>query len=523
MDVRLPDGTVIQNVPDGTTKAELAGKLKANGMSVPDEWLAQDRAKASPADTMGRGEAALVAAGRGTDQIVKGVQQLFYKATGNKSAEDELAQRQAEETALYQPLKEKFPVVTAIGESAPMLTVPIGGAGGAASTIFRSALAGAAPEALRYGSTQERFNRGAVGAAGGAAGAGLGLVAGRLLKPAGASAVGASDDALEAARRVGYAPTAGEKTGNAAMRNFENYLAKSPGSSGRMQVASEANQTALNRAASKAMGETSDDLSEKVFASAKDRIGGDFTRLQQITKPDAGTPEFMNALVKVDSANAARLSYASKKISTEVDKALDLAAQGKITGTAYKEIRTQISSSADEAFSAGDATLGQALKTIRGALDDAAKGSLSSADKKAWDTARKQWQAYKILSKSNVAEAGNISAARLASSVRRDMPNFRSGGVNGELGDIARIGEAFKSVSNPNSGNLTQNMIYGNPITGLPAMIGNKAMGAAYMSPKVQKYMAQGLLDLSPGGQRELIRASGLLALPATQSVLGAQ
>jgi hypothetical protein len=34
MDVRLPDGTIIQNVPDGTTKAQLAEKLKANGYDV---------------------------------------------------------------------------------------------------------------------------------------------------------------------------------------------------------------------------------------------------------------------------------------------------------------------------------------------------------------------------------------------------------------------------------------------------------------------------------------------------------
>lgn len=34
MDVRLPDGTVISNVPDGTTKAQLTEKLKANGYDV---------------------------------------------------------------------------------------------------------------------------------------------------------------------------------------------------------------------------------------------------------------------------------------------------------------------------------------------------------------------------------------------------------------------------------------------------------------------------------------------------------
>src|SRR5574343_1248009 len=43
MDVRLPDGTVIQNIPDGTTKAELVGKLKANGYPVPSDWLPQEK------------------------------------------------------------------------------------------------------------------------------------------------------------------------------------------------------------------------------------------------------------------------------------------------------------------------------------------------------------------------------------------------------------------------------------------------------------------------------------------------
>lgn len=41
MDVRLPDGTVIKNVPDGTTKAQLVSKLKSNGMAVPDEWMSE--------------------------------------------------------------------------------------------------------------------------------------------------------------------------------------------------------------------------------------------------------------------------------------------------------------------------------------------------------------------------------------------------------------------------------------------------------------------------------------------------
>jgi hypothetical protein len=41
MDVRLPDGTIIQNVPDGTTKADLVKKLQSKGMAVPAEWLGE--------------------------------------------------------------------------------------------------------------------------------------------------------------------------------------------------------------------------------------------------------------------------------------------------------------------------------------------------------------------------------------------------------------------------------------------------------------------------------------------------
>ena len=34
MDVRLPDGTVLNNVPEGTTQAEIINRLKAGGYDV---------------------------------------------------------------------------------------------------------------------------------------------------------------------------------------------------------------------------------------------------------------------------------------------------------------------------------------------------------------------------------------------------------------------------------------------------------------------------------------------------------
>lgn len=39
MKVQLPDGTTVDGVPEGTTKQQLAEKLRANGRDVPQEWL----------------------------------------------------------------------------------------------------------------------------------------------------------------------------------------------------------------------------------------------------------------------------------------------------------------------------------------------------------------------------------------------------------------------------------------------------------------------------------------------------
>lgn len=50
MNVELPDGTVIEDVPEGTTKAQLAVKLRANGMEVPSDWLPAQQKPAAWSD-----------------------------------------------------------------------------------------------------------------------------------------------------------------------------------------------------------------------------------------------------------------------------------------------------------------------------------------------------------------------------------------------------------------------------------------------------------------------------------------
>jgi hypothetical protein len=47
MNIELPDGTILQDIPEGTTKQQIAEKLKANGRDVPDEWM-QEPKRRSP-------------------------------------------------------------------------------------------------------------------------------------------------------------------------------------------------------------------------------------------------------------------------------------------------------------------------------------------------------------------------------------------------------------------------------------------------------------------------------------------
>jgi hypothetical protein len=515
-EVTSPDGKTWEvNAPEGATQDQVLSYARS-------QWKPAQPAAPSAADDVGALEAGVIAAGRFTDKIVQGVRQAYNAATGDDKTLAAMAEEEAFKDKHYKALQTKHPVATTLGEAAPMMLVPMGAAGGLGATAAKAALINALPGAVGYGSAQERLGRAAVGGTGGAIGGAAGFGLARALKPASAANPGVSREALAAAKRLGVKPTPGQVTQNPALQNLENYLARTPGGSGTMQRAHAANQAAMNRAAAQAMGQQADDLSEGVFAAAKKGIGAEFDRLGAITSPQLGQ-DFFKVLADIDASNAARGSFRSKAIDDVVDKGLDLAAKGNLSGKAYKEIRSQLSSQANAAFKSGDATLGQAVKAIRNALDDAAEQSLGAADKQAWKTAREQWQAYKTLTKGNVAEGGNVSAARTAAAVRARGDGLRTGAAQGPLADIARIGEAFKAPANPNSGNLGTSMVFSNPLTGVPTAAGNALLARAMLSAPGRRYLENGLIDLGPAGRNALARVGGAGGGLSTAALLGVE
>jgi len=162
----------LAELEDALVNAHRAGDAPA-ARSLADAILAARKQatappKLAPEDTPGVGQTLLIGAGRTFDRLGKGMQQLYYGATGNDAAQAELKARAEADDRAYQPLKDARPWATGIGEAAPAMVLPGGGAATLWGNAGRMALAGAVPGALEYGSAEERAKRGAMGAAAGA-------------------------------------------------------------------------------------------------------------------------------------------------------------------------------------------------------------------------------------------------------------------------------------------------------------------------------------------------------------------
>lgn len=117
----------------------------------------------------GIGQTMLIGTGRTFDRIGKGMQQLYYGASGNEQALTALADSAKEDDRLYKPLQEARPFASGIGEALPSMVLPGGGAATFIGNAGRMAAAGAVPAMLEYGSAGDRLQKGAIAGAAGAA------------------------------------------------------------------------------------------------------------------------------------------------------------------------------------------------------------------------------------------------------------------------------------------------------------------------------------------------------------------
>jgi hypothetical protein len=125
-----------------------------------------------------------------------------------------------------------------------------------------------------------------------------------------------------------------------------------------------------------------------------------------------------------------------------------------------------------------DTELGNALRGLRDALDNAATNSISAQDARAWQQARAQYANYKTIEKAmngagQGAASGNLSPQQLRASVAQRGEYV---GEDTPLASLARAGERFLKPL-PNSGTAPRNYYTGLMTGGSGGAIGGAIGG----------------------------------------------
>lgn len=517
----MPDGTVIEGVPDGITQSELRRRFAKIGAPAPQQPEAEDPG------IMG---AMAVGAGRVFDRAAAGVKDFMPQGIQNYGDRlgkalgmgdgSKLADRatQDDNTAIYNKLEQKRPFATAAGSALPMIAAlpAVGSVGGAAAL---SAL----PGLISYGTPEEKLTDAALGAAGGGLGAGLGKAVGRVLNPIRSAPNAATTDAMEAAARLGYRPPVGQEMGNRALQVLEQQAAKNPISARGAQSYNQANQAALNSAAARGIGESADTITEDVMAAAKSRIGGEFDRLatdKVIPLDKTFTARIDHLRTRVEAAGP----FKNTQAVDVLDSARMVGQSGKMTGEAYQAIRSELTDMSRVASRAGNDKLAGTIKGVRKSMDDAAERVLSPEDLKAWKTARTQYAGLKTLEKRGAIKGGDVDPAIIRNIMQSgDKGAFARGNMQGELADIARIGNAFRPL--PDSGTAS-NLVSQALLSGGAGLMGPGALAMSLAAPLAankalfskggQHYLRHGAVKITPEIEKRLMQGGyGLLGLPA--------
>lgn len=473
------------------------------------------------AEDVGAVEAAEIGAGRKVSQLGAGVRQAFlglpsYPMTAdlNERERRKLSAEQEDQGIAYSALQKKRPIATALGEASPYVAVP------ASSGVLPAAATVAAIEGAEYGTPGQRASRAAIGGLTTLGGGYAGRFIGNLVSPVSAKAAGETHQAaLDALERIGGRPTLGESTGNAAVRGLEDYVSRAPGGSSVMRRFQQGNQQAVNRAAAESIGEAADELSPEVFARAAQRIGKVFNDIKAlpgrqiqlgpdvVTAADEVLRQQAKMLPHQQDQNLIKIARDAKALATN---------KGRIDGETYQLQRSGLS---DAAFDATVGTNKQLYGRLLEAIDDSADASLRAAGNDALadalKTARPQYANLKLLERGATAEAGQVSPARVASTMRTDNPaSYRRGKFVGQpLDDVARIGETLKPLR---AGSPTfEREAFSNPASLFFNWLWSAPLAHAVTSPLVTVYPRT-------LGNTTAARAAGEIVNPSTRATVAA-
>lgn len=540
MDLELPDGTVVQGIPDGLSKAEITNRLVKAGYGG-SLASAEDRKMADPTGGMTGGQRFMAGWGKKLTDVGRGVQQR----TG-------LGDQVALQADIDESRQRDRPLMRTAGGLAGNI------AGGAVT--FAPALAipgvntyaGAAALGAGQGFIEPVQTGGSVatntliGGAAGLAGQGLGNVIGRAIRPVQPAASAEREALVAGAQARGIPLTAGQATGSRPLQVTESVLENLPMSAAPQLAQRQAQQEAFNAAVGRTFGSNERALTPEVMGEARRRIGGQFTGLAARNTLQADDA-LLNGLAQIEQNAQRNLTPdVGRVVLNRVDDVLERVNNGQMSGTAYRNLDSELGRAA-RGTANGD--LRNAIGELRGTLREAMDRSISAADQAAWQEARRQYA--NLMTVAPIAarnELGNVSGRTLLQAANTGNRNARFGAPS-ELAELGRIGRAFVADQVPNSGTaqrqFIQSLVTGGGGAGLgagtAAATGNDPVtGAAYglgiggmslllpriaqsvlSSDAMQRYLTRGIIALTPAERQALSAATTAIAPPL--GILAAQ
>ena len=510
MDVQLPDGTIIRGVPDGTSKADLAAKLKANGYSLDGgaPTSKQPEFAFDPMKDMSAMERGAAGAGKAMTDLARGAGQ----ALGLVSREDVAESRKRDAPLMDTTAGKVGNLVGNVAATIPTAFIP------GANTVTGAGVIGAGLGLLQPStSTKETLANVALGGAGGAGGQAVMNRVAQIANQGGNAVTQGQRQAAQQGQALGMRLTPGKASGSTVLQKIEAAAESNPMTSGGFDAIKRNNQTVLNRSAAGSIGERADELSGPILAQAEQRIGNVFNQVADATPvvldPQAVGPRLRAIAQDSEGMLMGNAQLAQNGLFQRVDDFVNN--QGGATRAQLRQLSSNLGKAARNNMTNqnGDRALGEALFATQEVVEDAIQSTLNQAEQAAYQEARNQYRNLMALTaKTNVTNpsSGNVSGRGLATTLmQKDRGGFTMGGNNSDMYGAARFTQAFPDIVG-NSGTATRSMGPADYVAGLPGNI----LARLYLSQPVTAAAGAGAGAVGTGARLANNRLSELLAVP---------
>lgn len=517
-------GVGIVEFPDGMTDDQIVKAIRASSAQKPmnvNPSEGQGTLKVGPLDTgiatpqwLNRG---LAGAGQALTNIGRGVGQSL----GMVSRQDIEEARRLDAPLDATTAGKVGNFAGNVAALAPTAMIP------GANTVAGASAIGAATGLMQPStSTGETVGNTLFGTLGGAAGQAAANKIGQVARGSTSQITQGQQQAAQAGKSIGMRLTPGKASGSAALQKAEMAMESNPLTSSGFDAIKEANQTALNRAAAKAIGESADELSTPVLARAERRIGSVFDSIKDKTPVPLDPVGVGGRLNAIKQESEGMLMGNSQLDMNGLWQRLDsfVNDQGGATREQLRNLSSNLGKAARNNMTTpnGDRALGEALFSAQEVVEDAIQGTLNKTEKAAYAQAREQYRnLMNLTAKTNVVNPsnGNVAGRSLATTLmQKDRGGFTMGKNTTDLYKAARFVQAFPDIVG-NSGTATRSMGPADYLTGLPGGV----LARLYLSQPVAAAAGAGGGAANTGARlldKDILR---LLAQPlGTASALSA-